>query len=630
MKSSRTFLAWISLLIIGLWLGQTAAKDKKHPQDQESKTTGSTSPFSLKVPVNVVVVSAIVTDKQGNPIKNLTVDDFKVYEDGKPQPIHTFEKEFYRSVQVPDKERTEGTSASELEPVSESPHFVALMIDDLTGPAYETLYSTVEAVKKYFANGVRPGDQVSIASASGRIQVPLSSDLELLRDQLVTLLSRLDKRRIVQPGCAQLTESQAMAIDRYLSAGTIPSPRSSSPEDVNAYLQSGGCRFSSLLPEIQVAIAETIACEHLELGPLAVQAAANRLTSMGQSILAESHFRRRLMLNALRQYVRSFRHFEGRKSLILFSEGFLSDPVRYELQEVVDMALRSGVYVNAIDIRGLYTSGLDAANSVSLPGGGTIENKIPINGPTGGGTVIEHIPVSHILGSKFLVTSSEQASQMDSLAQLATETGGIFVHDSNDLYAGIKRAVDNQTSYYILTYASPDTKNDGRYHKIKLEVSIPGVKLKYREGYYSPQEQVSTERRRKEDIVDALRAPGNLNEIPVQLSYQISQVSDSIYQLTLLTRVRLGHMEFLSEDDRRKNSLSLVSAVFDENDKWVDGLEKMVDFSLLEPSYAALVQYGFSSKVDFSLRPGRYKVRTVVRESLKSQIGSVSRLIEVP
>ena len=89
-------------------------------------------------------------------------------------------------------------------------------------------------------------------------------------------------------------------------------------------------------------------------------------------------------------------------------------------------------------------------------------------------------------------------------------------------------------------------------------------------------------------------------------------------------------MEFLSEDDRRKNSLSLVSAVFDENDKWVDGLEKMVDFSLLEPSYAALVQYGFSSKVDFSLRPGRYKVRTVVRESLKSQIGSVSRLIEVP
>ena len=216
------------------------------------------------------------------------------------------------------------------------------------------------------------------------------------------------------------------------------------------------------------------------------------------------------------------------------------------------------------------------------------------------------------------------------MAQLASETGGVFVHNSNDLYAGIRKAIDHQTFYYILTYASPVTKNDGRYHKIKLEVSRPGLKLKYREGYFAPKEQISSERRKKEDIIDALRAPGNLNEIPIQLSYQLAQISDSTYQLTLLTRVNVSRLEFLSEDARRKNSLSLVVAAFDENNKWVDGLEKVVDFNLLEPSYAALVQYGFSSKVDFNLPPGRYKVRTVVRESLKSLMGSANRLIEIP
>ena len=156
------------------------------------------------------------------------------------------------------------------------------------------------------------------------------------------------------------------------------------------------------------------------------------------------------------------------------------------------------------------------------------------------------------------------------------------------------------------------------------------MKLKYREGYYAPREQVSSERRKKDDIVEALHVPGNLNEIPIQLSYQFNQISDSLYQLSLLTKVNVRGIEFLSEDARQKNSLDLVVAAFDENDKWIDGIEKVVDFNLLEFNYAAMLQYGFSSKVDFNLPPGRYRIRTVVRESLKRQMGSISRLIEFP
>jgi len=76
--------------------------------------------------------------------------------------------------------------------------------------------------------------------------------------------------------------------------------------------------------------------------------------------------------------------------------------------------------------------------------------------------------------------------------------------------------------------------------------------------------------------------------------------------------------------------ITLVVIALDENDHFVDGLEKSVDFSLSEPSYAALVNHGFSSKVDLKLPPGRYKIRAVVRESLQSKMGSVSKGIEIP
>jgi hypothetical protein len=45
---------------------------------------------TFRTAVEYVEVDAVVTDQQGNFVKNLTKDDFQVFEDGKPQSISTF------------------------------------------------------------------------------------------------------------------------------------------------------------------------------------------------------------------------------------------------------------------------------------------------------------------------------------------------------------------------------------------------------------------------------------------------------------------------------------------------------------------------------------------------------------
>lgn len=621
-------LALASALVVTLCLSTTLAKDKKSAKSQESNTTETTGAFNLKVPVNVVIVSAIVNDSHGNPVRDLSSEEFKVYEDGKLQPIHTFGKESYKPVQEPGKEQTTTSTTQEPEAAGDQPHYIALMIDDLNAPSDESLYRTVEAIKQYVSQNIRALDQVAIASTSGRIQIPFTNDTSALRDELAALPKKLDRRKGLKTSCIELTESQAAIIEKYLSPGTIPRPFGNSQDAATAYLNAGGCRFESLLPEIQLAIVETIVCNHLEEGVLAVQAAADWIHPVAGEFTFEANYRHRAMLSGLRQYVRTLRHFEGRKSLILFSEGFIAEPLRYELQDVVDAALRSNVYVSAIDVRGLYVEGEMAASNLNIPKAGMIVNKIP----SGGDTREERIPVSfgRIISAKVQTGSNQQSGQEDPLNSMALETGGIFIHNNNDLYSGIKKAVDQQTFYYILTYASPETKNDGRYHRIKVEVSRPGVKVRYREGYYAPREQITSERRKYEDIKEALKAPGNLNEIPIQLSYQFSQVSAAIYQVSLLTKVDVKGLEFLNEDEHRKNSLNLMVAAYDEHDKWIDGVEKEIDLNLLEPNYVSMLRYGFTAKVNFNLPPGHYKIRSVVRESLRSQMGSASRLIDVP
>jgi hypothetical protein len=128
----------------------------------------------------------------------------------------------------------------------------------------------------------------------------------------------------------------------------------------------------------------------------------------------DQHYRL-VALASLRQLVQALRHFEGKKSVILFSPGFIAQDVEFEIQEVVDRSLRSGVVFNVIDARGLYTAGFEASDRV---GGAD---------PT-------------LLGKKISLLGSSKSAQSDSLEQMALETGGIFYHNNNDLYAGLRKS----------------------------------------------------------------------------------------------------------------------------------------------------------------------------------------------
>jgi VWFA-related protein len=529
-------------------------------------------------------VNAIVTDKQGNPVKDLTRDDFKIYEDGKPQPIHTFALESYKSTQATDErgkvnEPDPGKTAAE--PSFTQSRFMSLVIDDITTSSSDQFFRSIEAMQRFVAEEMGPGDQVGILAASGRVQYPFTNDKAVLTEQINTLHGKLNRGTVHRQDCPELTDLQAQQIRNQ-----YPDNRS-----------------------LEVAIVETILCEHMEADPNRLQTATNLVRSRSAQLYEETQYRNRTLLSTLRQHVRSLKHIEAKKSLILFSDGFLIEDLRYELQDIVDVALRAGVIINTLDMRGLFTDNYQASDRVAV--GYTVETQT-------------------VLAQKPLLRTEDMLRQADPLGELAHETGGIFFHNSNDLYAGLRKISNTQSFYYVLSYASPAPKNDGRYHKIKLEVARPGVQVSHRKGYYAPKEQISFERRKKEDIIEALQASGNLNEIPIHLSYNYYQVDEARYQLALLTNVNIRGLEFLDEDARHKNLIHLVVVAFDENDRYVDGLEKAMDLNLSDPSYAALRNFGFTSKVDIKVPPGRYKIKAVVRESVHSKMGSINKTIEVP
>lgn len=542
----------LGILLLSTTSQRISAKSK---QRINSETPSKQAVFKIRV--NAVVLNATATDKDGNLVTDLTADDFRIYDNNIPQMINTFAME---SFGPPDTEikGIEGIDASDLEPTKVKPknalpRMISLVIDDLTMETVLDFPRTVDAMKKFVLTGMTPLDQVSIMSASRIVQYPYTNDKNRLLNELESLPNLLNK-------------------------------------STNYYYDNGSF------------MGEVLAWDIIKMRSEPYLRALR--------IKEEGEFRTQDLLYTLRQNIRVLKHFEGNRTLLLFSDGFLSEPgsaEAYQMQEIIDMAIRAGIVMNTVSTRPI----LYERKSAAPP-----------------------LPVDIVSGSVSAMPSNaydefERTVQHSSLTRMAEETGGLFFGDNN-IYDHIKTIAGRRSSYYILTYIMDSDKPEVEYHKIRLEVTRPGVHLSYRKGYYSPKEDPTFDNNKKEDILAAINSQANMKEIPVKLSYNYSQQEDDSYAISFIINANIHGIKFIQESDRRVNQVSFIVAIFDETDKYVRGLERLVDFRLHENNYADLFTRGLSSRIEFKLPYGRYKIKAVVREENQKKMGSVSKVIEIP
>jgi VWFA-related protein len=76
----------------------------------------------------------------------------------------------------------------------------------------------------------------------------------------------------------------------------------------------------------------------------------------------------------------------------------------------------------------------------------------------------------------------------ETLLELAENTDGMAIVDTNDLAGGVRKITDSLSGYYLLGYYSSNSRADGRYRDIRVEVRTPEVDVAARPGYFAPTE----------------------------------------------------------------------------------------------------------------------------------------------
>jgi VWFA-related protein len=132
--------------------------------------------------------------------------------------------------------------------------------------------------------------------------------------------------------------------------------------------------------------------------------------------------------------VQGLGRFPGRKAVVLISDNLpvtnreaLSGGALKALKGITDEANRTSVIIYTMDPRGFSKFGLTADDSQYNLAANQIESRVRER---------------HL---RF------KASQ-DGLNYVAEETGGIFLHDTNDLNDGLNRVLEDQRGYYLIGY----------------------------------------------------------------------------------------------------------------------------------------------------------------------------------
>jgi VWFA-related protein len=357
----------------------------------------------------------------------------------------------------------------------------------------------------------------------------------------------------------------------------------------------------------QVAMQEALSCPEVPSSPpaLAAQIAQALVNEKTQEELQagnqESHF----SLSVLKQVVLAISRMPGQRSVVLVSPGFIAPQMEFEYTDIIDRAVRSQVVINALDARGLYT--IDTLGDISNP---------PQGGPP---------PPQKGL---FLIDAAN--ANGDLLAVLADGTGGVFFHNSNDYDEGFRRTAQAPEYWYVLAFTPQDLKLDGNFHPLKVTLKNPQkLTVQARRGYFAPKHLADPNEQAKQEIEDALYSQEELHNLPVKLHTQYFKASDDAAKLVVLAHVDVQRMHYRRAEGRNNDVLTCVSAVFNRNGNFLQGLEKTVTMHWKDDTLEHKLASGITLKSSFDVKPGSYLVRLVVRDSEGQLMSAENGTIEI-
>ncbi len=567
MKKLFASLVFVFLLTIGI-LGQTPTPTATPIEDEGDV---------VKISTTLIQIDVTVTNKNGKVVSDLKPEEIEIYENGKKQEITNFSYVSAAPETAPLAEPKEKEKKSDI-PLPPSGSLkpeqvrrtIALVVDDL-GLSFESVYQVRRALRKFVDEQMQPNDLVAIVRTGGGIGA---------QQQFTS-----DKRQLY----ATIENIKWNALGR--SGITAFEPLEATPQ------------------ELSKASGNPVSDEELE--------------EEQKQIKSFNDFREDAFsvgtLGAINFIIKGMSDLPGRKSVMLFSDGFgvctAEDTDRCArivdtIRQLTDLSNRAAVTIYTFDARGLQVTGLTARDNTSGVDAERVQN----------------------LNSS---RSAEIFDKQEGLAYLARETGGRAFFNSNDINNGLEKALEDQKGYYLIGYQPDNETFDAktrRFNKLEVKVIRKDTNVRYRSGFFG----IADEKTKKpvnqtaaQQIYTALVSPFAVSDIELRLNTLFGNDKQGSFVRSLL-HVNAKNLKFTDDTDgTKKAAFDVLAMIFGENGTMVEQIGKSYTINVKNDKYQEFLDKGFVYYFTLPVKKaGAYQYRVAIRDSTSGKLGSANQFIE--
>jgi VWFA-related protein len=544
--------------------------------------------ITLKANTRVVLLDVVVTDKQGVPITDLSPDDLKVFENGKPQKTVSFG--------LMDK-----ASAAAAAKASAPPQ---------AGPGYYSNY-----------RGLAEQGQITVLLVdglnwSGGMATRVAGQV-YGRWQLLKYVDRHHGERLAVFG---LTGSLNLLQDF-----------TDDPEKLHKAIEKWGAE-QALHPDDDLNVADD---------PGAINAYLNDFST------TQTNIKNSVTLDALQALGRWLAGYPGRKKLVWIGGEFpvqldgdlgrftTADPFIQKVKETATLLTDAQISVYMIDATGLKVDG----SYIQLGGGGTGTNGMVFG--TRGGTDLTQVTNGQSALSRAIVGSGSVPDTHQRMNRFAEQTGGLAIYNKNDLDNALGRTLADGQTYYAVSYSPEDKRWDGNYRKLEIKTNRPGLQLRYRRGYYAldpnramdeKQTQVDSEIRKA--LVSPLLASGisfygsaRSSDVDAKAPVQTvlrAEGRTALQATDVIFRVDPRNILFEQLEDGQQHCNVTVFVGVYSGRKLVAHAQDRLDGKWKPEALAQMVQRGgMSIHLELNVPNEKVRLRLLMRDNRSGKIGAL-------
>jgi VWFA-related protein len=614
---------------------QTAPQDSAAPATAPAAPTQTaapqTSPAVIKKESRLVLVDAVVTDKKGNYIKDLSEKDFKIYEDNKEQQVASFSSGADPAVQAKGQK-----------------HYLILFFDNSSMAAPDQIQARGAAAKFVQANA-GPDRMMAVVDFGGKLRVvqnftangdALTAAVKGVKYSSVDSnasagTNSLAPVTVASAGLSSLSNAEADfgARTMLLAVRSLAKNLRSVPGRKMLVLFSAGF---ALTPENESELTATIdACNKANVAIYSLDV---------RGLVAPSPRGGSAQNGAGRQgrdvAQSGASHATGRARLVLTSFSF-GEPQR----PGGGAGGTGGGAGGGAGGRGGAggggagggtggggrggtggTGGTGGAGGKGGTGGtggtGGAGGKGGAGGTTGGtrgtGGGNYNNPYANALNSPYNQSRTivpqfppSVATNQQILASLADGTGGFSIFNTNDLLGGLERIGREQSEFYILGYVPQETP-EGSCHTLKVKLNHGGMNVRSRSGYCNARTMNPLDGKPLEKQLELQAAGASMGSIHGALQAPYFYTAPNVARVNLAMEIPPESLNFSKEKGKYHANVNVLGIAYKPDGSVGARFNDTVNLDLEKDDWKEFTKTPYRYQNQFDAAPGTYKLTVVL------------------